>query len=52
MGLIHLRAIVLLRLSWVVLRLGVEIEHDHDSEGEIQQKHHELESIHNLAQVL
>jgi hypothetical protein len=52
MRLIHLGAVVLLRLSWVILRLRVKVEHDYDGEGEIQQKHHELESIHNGAQVL
>jgi hypothetical protein len=52
MGLVHLGAIVLLRLSRVILRLRVETEHDYDRETEIQQKHHELESIHNDAQVL
>jgi hypothetical protein len=51
MGLIHLGAIVLLRLSRVILRLRVELEHDYDCEGEIQQKHRELEPIHNYAQV-
>ena len=52
MGLIHLGAVVLLRLSWVILRLRVEEDHDYDGEAKIQQKHHELESIHNGAQVL
>ena len=52
MGLVHLGAIVLLRLSRVILRLRVETEHDYDRETEIQQKHHELESIKNDAQVL
>lgn len=52
MGLVHLGAIVLLRLSRVILRLRVEPEHDYDRETEIQQKHHQLESIKNDAQVL
>lgn len=52
MGLIHLGAVVLLRLSGVILRLRVKIDHYNDSEDEIQQKQHELESIHNRAQVL
>jgi hypothetical protein len=52
MGLVHLGAIVLLRLSRVILRLRVEPEHDYDRETEIQQKHHELKSIQNDAQVL
>jgi len=52
MGLIHLGAVVLLRLSGVILRLRVKKDHDNDGEGEIQQKQHELESIHYGAQVL
>ena len=40
MGLIHLGAVVLLRLSWVILRLRVEEDHDYDGEAKIQQKHH------------
>jgi len=52
MGLIHLGAVVLLRLSGVILRLRVKKDHDNNGEGEIQQKQHELESIHNGAQVL
>ena len=52
MGLIHLGAVVLLGLSGVILRLRVKIDHDDDGEDEIQQKEHELESIHNGAQVL